>query len=317
MAYAHGFLTSLLALIGFANPEGATYQGYGEGEYVLVAPQLPGTVDNIHVVRGQTVHKGEALFEQEHVSEHAAVHQAKAEADRDEAMLADLLKAKRQPELDQLLASREEASAALQIAEITYARDQKQIAARAISQATLDADKASLNQARAKLAEADAALATGKLSTGRDDAIRAAQSTVAASQAALAAAQWKLDQKSIMAPTDALVFDTLYRSGEYVNAGQAVVSLLPAANIRVRFFVSGTALPEISAGMKVSIHETGSDEAIAAHVTYISPSAEYSPPELYNRDNRDKLLYMIEATPEDNPERIHPGQPVDVTVGKP
>ena len=181
----------------------------------------------------------------------------------------------------------------------------------------MDADKATLDQARAKLAEADAALATGKLSTGRDDTIHAAQATLTASRASLAAAQWKLDQKIVAAPVDALVFDTLYRAGEYVNAGQPVTSLLSAANIRVRFFVPGTDLPHIAAGDKVIVHETGSSDSIPAHVTYISPNVEYSPPVLYNRDNREKLVYMIEATPDATPERVPPGQPGDVVVGKP
>ncbi len=312
----HTALAGLLALMGIGSPDAVTYQGYGEGEYVLVAPQLSGTVDTLEVKRGQTVHKGDALFTLEHGAEQAAVDQAKAQLAHDEETMIDLLKAKRQPELDQLIASRDEANANLNIAEITFARDQKQIATHAVSQATLDADQAARDQARAKLAEAEAALATGKLSTGRDDAILAAQATVGASRAALAAAEWRLNQKSLTSPTDAFVFDTLFRVGEYANAGQAVVSLLPASNIRVRFFVPGTDLPKLAAGAPVTINETGSMTPIPAHITYIAPQAEYSPPELYNRDNREKLLYMLEATPDAMPERVHPGQPVDVVMPK-
>jgi HlyD family secretion protein len=312
----HTLLAGFLAFFGFNNPDGQVFQGYGEGEYILVAPQIGGTIETLAVVRGQTLHKGDPLYTLEHGFEQATVNQAKAEAERDEATLIDLVKAKRQPELDQLVASREQAMAALQIADITNSRDQKQFTSRAISQATLDADKATLDQAHAKLAEAEAALATGRLSTGRDDAIHAAQATVAASDAVLAAAQWKLDQKTLATPTDAFVFDTLYRAGEYVNAGQAVVSLLPASNIRARFFVPAPALPSIVRGTAVKIQETGDKTPIDAHITYISPQAEYSPPELYNQDNRSKLLYMIEATPDAEPERIHPGQPIDVVVPK-
>jgi HlyD family secretion protein len=46
----------------------------------------------------------------------------------------------------------------------------------------------------------------------------------------------------------------------------------------------------------------------------MSPKAEYSPPQLYNRENRERLLFMIEAVPDAAPESLHPGQPVDVTV---
>jgi HlyD family secretion protein len=304
---------SLLAALGLGHADTTIYQGYGEGDYVLVAPQIAGTVETLDVARGDHVHKGDPLFTLEHESEQAALNQAQAEVYHAYATLADLMKAKRQPELDTLVAQREEASAALQIAQINYERDLKQIKAQAISQATLDADKATLEQATAKLAETDADLATGKLSTGRDDAIHAAQADIVADEAAQAGAQWRLDQKKVAAPSDAFVFDTLYRSGEFVNAGQPVVSLLPAANIRVRFFVPSTQLATIPAGTKVTV-DNGSDEPIPAHVTYVSPQAEYSPPELYNRDNREKLLFMLEATPDATPEHVHPGQPVDVVV---
>lgn len=309
----HAFFLSLLALIGFAHPNVAVYQGYGEGDYVLVAPQIAGTVETLDVARGQTVHKGDPLFTLEHVSEEAALNQAKAQTYHAYATLADQMKAKRQPELDTLVAQRDEANAALQIAQINYTRDQRQIKVQAVSQAMLDADKATLDQATAHLAETEADLTTGKLSIGRDDALHAAQADILADEAAQAGAQWRLDQKKLVAPSDAFVFDTLERPGEFINAGQPVVSLLPAANIRARFFVPSTQLATVPAGTKVIIDD-GTGAPIPAHVTYVSPQAEYSPPELYNRDNRDKLLFMLEATPDATPERVHPGQPVDVRV---
>jgi HlyD family secretion protein len=310
--HLRALLLGFLAMFGGASAP--SYQGYGEGDYVLVAPQIGGAIETLDVARGQKVHKGDALFELEHASEQAAVDQAEAEVAHAEAALADLLKAKRQPELDALLAARDEAAAALRIADITYARDLKQIKIQAISQATLDADHAAEDQADAKLAEANATLETGKLSTGRDDAIRVAQADIASARAALAQAQWKLDQKKLTAPADAFVFDTIYRAGEYVKEGQPVVSLLPPANIRVRFFVPETALPSLSLRQEVSVKAGGQGDPVAAHITYIAPQAEYSPPELYNRDNREKLLFMLEATPDANPERIHPGEPVDVVI---
>src|SRR5882672_11722894 len=125
--HIHAFFVSMLAFIGLAQATSATYQGYGEGEYVLVAPQIAGTIETLDVSRGQTVHKGELLFTLEHASEQAAVDQAKAQANHADATLADLLKAKRQPELDQLVAARDEANAASQVADINYQRDTKQI----------------------------------------------------------------------------------------------------------------------------------------------------------------------------------------------
>jgi len=306
---------AILVFFGLAQPDTMTYQGYGEGEYVLVAPQIAGTLETLDTERGQTVYKGDLLFTLEHADETAALEQAKAEADHAQSTLADLLKGKRPTEIDTLAAQRDQAGAALKLAAITYARDQQQFRVNAVSQATLDADKATLDQAKGHLAETEADVATGELSTGRTDAIRAAEADIAADTAAVASAQWRLDQKTLTAPSDAFVFDTLYRPGEFIAAGQPVVSLLPAPNIRARFFVPEPQLASVPAGTEVKIHCDGCAELILAHVTYVSPQAEYSPPELYNQDNRARLLYLLEATPDEKPELLHPGQPVDVMVG--
>lgn len=310
LEHLRNLVFGVLASLGVIAPP--SYQGYGEGDYVLVSPQIGGTIETLSVMRGQSVHKGDPLFVLEHVSEQAAVDQAKAQVEHDLAVLSDLLKAKRQPEINALLAARDEAQAALRIADINYQRDIRQIKIQAISQATLDADHAVFDQATAKLAEANASLETAQLSTGRDDAILAAEADVASAKAALAQAKWRLDQKKIVAPADAYVYDTLYRAGEYINAGQPVISLLPPANIRVRFFVPDTVLPAMMLGKHVTVSITGDANPLSAHISYISPQAEYSPPELYNRDNRSKLLFMLEATPDESPERLHVGQPVDV-----
>ena len=112
------------------------------------------------------------------------------------------------------------------------------------------------------------------------------------------------------------MFDTLYQQGEFVPAGQPVISLLPPANIRAVFSCREPELAFVAARHTVSITFNGAPHPVAAHVTYVAPQAEYSPPELYNRDNRERLLFMIEATPDETPELIHPGQPLDVRVEK-
>ncbi len=64
--------------------------------------------------------------------------------------------------------------------------------------------------------------------------------------------------------------------------------------------------------MHVSV--TGLPAPLDARISYLSPQPEYTPPILYNRDNRSKLVFMVEAVFEGNVARdLHPGQPADVT----
>ena len=57
----------------------------------------------------------------------------------------------------------------------------------------------------------------------------------------------------------------------------------------------------------------GGQHAYSATVNYISTQAEFTPPVIYNRENRAKLVFMIEAkfSPADAAD-LRPGQPVDV-----
>ncbi len=304
-------LFSFLAFLGLGGAQPPTAQGYVEAEYVLVAPQIPGRLETLNVSRGQPVQKDMPLFALECQAETLAVLRAEAETTQKAAQLDDLLKGKRQPELDALIALRSQAASAFDLARINFERDDKLLKTKAVSQAELDARRATLDQARAKLEEAEAALAMGQQSLGRDDAILAAQAALDAAKASRAEAQWRLDQKSVGAPEEAFVFDTLFRPGEYVAAGQPIVSLLPPENIKIRFFVAEPQLAGLRFQQRVEIRLSGG-ESLGAKISYFSPKAEYTPPQLFNRDNREKLLYMVEAVPEKDATRLHPGQPVDV-----
>ncbi len=195
-------------------------------------------------------------------------------------------------------------------------------------------EAAALDVAEKNLAQAKASLVLSEAEFARREKLRADQGVVSAEeldqaraqrdadaalvesqQAALDKAKWSFDQKQQFAPTNAFVQDTLYRQGEYVAAGNPVVVLLPPANLRVRFFAPETALAKIKTGETVSVTFDGAQHPFSATVNYISTQAEFTPPVLYNRENRAKLVFMIEAqfSPEDAA-NLRPGQPVDVEL---
>mgnify|MGYP007028612810 CR=1 FL=1 len=55
-----------------------------------------------------------------------------------------------------------------------------------------------------------------------------------------------------------------------------------------------------------------------ARISYLSPKPEYTPPVLYNRENRAKLVFLVEAVFTDSAAArdLHPGQPADVALAK-
>ena len=69
-------------------------------------------------------------------------------------------------------------------------------------------------------------------------------------------------QKQVASPRNGLVFDTLYRQGEWVAAGNPIVQLLPPEDVEVRFFV-----PEpVIGGLKVEYVRDAYSTSLAAEV---------------------------------------------------
>jgi HlyD family secretion protein len=124
---------------------------------------------------------------------------------------------------------------------------------------------------------------------------------------------WSFDQKKQAAPQSGLVYDTLFRQGEWVAAGKPVVVLLPPQNIKVRVFVPETRVGAIHYGETAQVQVDGVKEPFVGKVSYISPKAEYTPPVIYSRETRAKLVFMVELIFDVQAAAdLHPGQPVDV-----
>jgi HlyD family secretion protein len=309
-----GFSLAAFFIAGCSPKASNVFQGYIEGEYVYVASPLGGALTNLAVARGDGVQAGQLLFELERGSEAASVQQAEKNLAQAQSQLDDLNKGKRPTEIASLAAQLERARASLKLSAADLVRREQLGGADVVSKEELDQARAQRDADQAQVDQLTADLETARLG-GREDAVRAAGAAVESQKAALDKARWAFDQKQQFAPTNALVQDTLYRVGEWVAAGNPVVELLPPANIKVRFFVPQAVLPRIKPGQTVSVTFDGSPRAYSATVNYISTQAEFTPPVIYSRENRSKLVFMIEAkfSPADAA-NLRPGQPVDVEL---
>src|SRR5262249_30928140 len=142
-----------------------------------------------------------------------------------------------------------------------------------------------------RVAQLEADLATARLGA-RDDQIAAAEADVRAREAALAAAEWNLSQKKQTAPQAGEVFDTLYYQGEWVAAGRPVVALLPPGNIKVRAFVPEPQIAAVRVGQTARVFADGVAEPFVGKVSFISPREEFTPPVIYSRESREKLVFV-------------------------
>ena len=293
------------------------YQGYLEGEYIYVAAPLAGRLETLAVAKGTRVEAGALLFALERSAELATQRQVADQLRVAQSRLEDLRKGSRPSELAALESRLAQAHATAELAKLDVDRQVGLFESRVISESDFDRARLTHERSKAAVSELTAQLATAQLG-GRADAIAAAEAEVAAAAAAKERADWSVDQKSQTAPRAALVYDTLYRPGEFVALGLPVVYLLPPENLKVRFFVPEAEFAALKIGALVQVNITGMTKPLTATTNYLSPQPEYTPPVLYNRENRSKLVFMVEAVFADPSlaRDLHPGQPADVTPAK-
>ncbi|WP_027183518.1 HlyD family secretion protein [Desulfovibrio inopinatus] len=303
---------AVVLITGCSPTESDALPGYIEGEFVRVASKLSGQLNVLSVTKGARIDSGVPLFTLEREFERQAVNQAKASVQEAVHTLHDMEKGSRPEELDQIRAEIKEIEARLKLLKLEYSRRTRLYRDKSIAQETLDITTSEYQQTQANLQRLRATLDTAKLAS-RIDRIKAAQSDVDVKKAALAQAQWNFDEKHQAAPQAGLVFDTLYREGEWVGAGQPVISLLPPENVKARFFIPENQVATLESGQTVFVHCDGCGEEYKGTISYISAEAEYSPPVIFSQVFRTKLVFMVEAVfPPEVAAKLHPGQPIDV-----
>jgi HlyD family secretion protein len=216
--------------------------------------------------------------------------------------------------MEALQAQLEQARAAADLSAKELARQEQLAESGATSKDDVDRARSNNEQNVQRVAQLGADIKTARLGQ-RTDQIVAAEAEVHARESALARAEWELTQKQQSAPKAGLISDTLYREGEWVAAGRPVVVLLPPQNIKVRAFVPEKEIGPLQVGQSVKVFVDGFNDPIGGRVSFISPQSEFTPPVIYSRETRSKLVFMIEIVfDRELAAKLHPGQPVDVQL---
>jgi HlyD family secretion protein len=315
-----GFLAPAYALAGLLasgceGRDSGRIQGYVDAELLYIASPLGGALVSLEVRRGGSVVAGDPLFALDPNPEQANRDAAARRLAHAQAELEDARKGARPTEIAAIEAKLAQARAALAFSESESRRVESALRGNAVAEQDAERARSARDVDAQRVAELEAELATAGLGA-RADLVAAAEAAVEERRAALAKADWDLAQKRRMAPEAAFVFDTLYREGEWVAAGKPVVVLLAPRLVKVRAFVPEERLAAVRFGMDARVLVDGVERPVLGKVTYVSPKAEYTPPVIFSRESRTKLVFMIEIGFE--PERaaeLHPGQPVDVELG--
>jgi HlyD family secretion protein len=304
-----------LALSTCSTNEQASFPGYMEADLVLVGSEQGGRIDALSVKEGDAVRPGDAVFTLESSEQEAAVAAAKSRLAEAEARLADLkAEVQRPSEIEVLEAALSRAKAQLQQAKTNLERIRALFDKGWVSAAQLDQAIAQHDSDGAAVREAERRIEAAKL-PGRSDQVTAASANVEAARHALEEAQKNRAKRKVASPAGGTVEEVYFRPGEVVNAGQAVIALLPPQNLKVRFFVAEPVRAQLQVNQSVTVTCDGCPPDLSAKIKFIAREAEFTPPVIFSREQRQKLVFLVEAYPDEKAARLTAGQPVTVTLG--
>ncbi|MEO5758978.1 MAG: HlyD family efflux transporter periplasmic adaptor subunit [Mesorhizobium sp.] len=287
--------------------------GYVEGDYVLLAPIEVAQVETVTVKRGDRVVPGTTVVTLESADAKIAVAQAQASLAQAQAQLADLQIGRRPEEIAVLKAEVDMASAQAADARRKYDRAADLLRRGAGTQADFDTASATLETANAQVGQAKANLAVGGL-PARPETIKAADNQVKQAQATLEQAQWRLSKRVLAAPSPGRVNDVIRNPGDTAGPTAPVISILPDGAVKLSVYIPESAFSSVKVGTLLGVHCDGCGPNVKARVSYVSPDPEFTPPVIYSLENRQKLVYLVEARPEGNAGPLQPGQIVDVDL---
>ncbi len=270
------FIGLTFLLLTACGKENKAFSGYIDVDLIYLSADFGGRLTDLAIVRGQRVKTDQFLFRLEQTSELYNVQISKLNK-------------------KDLLAQRQQILTQLQYNDINYRRIVDMRKQNAASQNDLDAAQRDLNISKEQLTDIDAKIKSNQIDT--------------------ADKKWQVTRKENFATDNGIIFDTYHTKGEFVQAAAPVLSLITKNNIKAVFFVPEEELENIRLNQRIKIKTDHNADFASGQIFYISNIAEYTPPIIYSREERQRLVFRVEAKI-DAPdlEKIHLGQPVTLEL---
>ena len=272
----HLVILLTIILLCSCGREQHSYNGYIDADLVYLSSNFPGLLEHLNVTRGQSVEKSQLLFQLEQASENFGVEKSEFAQ-------------------NSLLAQRKEILDKMHYNLINYHRTVNMRKQDVASQNDLDIAQQNLDVLKNQLLDIDFQLKSSRVDT--------------------AYKQWQVLRKESIAPDAGIIFDTYYTKGEYVLGVQPILSLVTKKHIKIVFFVPEKDLSKVMLQEKVTVSFDGNVKPLTGIIRYISNIAQYTPPNIYSREDRSDLVFRAEASIE-NPDlrKTHLGQPVSLEL---
>jgi len=166
---------------------------------------------------------------------------------------------------------------------------------------------------RARLAEAEATLAVLEAGSRVED-VAQAEATVLSARAAVAAIERQIAELTVTAPIDGVVEAVELRPGDLIAPNAPVIALTDPSELWVRAYLPENRL-NVKLDDQVSVRvDSFPGRRFAAHISFISRDAEFTPSNAQTPEERSKQVFRIKVTLDEGLDVLRAGMSADVFV---
>ncbi len=125
----------------------------------------------------------------------------------------------------------------------------------------------------------------------------------------------RIGKSSVVNPRTGSVLAVYAREGEVVQPGQPLYKIADLDTLDLRAYITGDQLASVRLGARATVHVNRGDGNLASipgTVTWISPTAEFTPTPVQTRDERADLVYAVKIRVANPDGALKIGMPADV-----
>jgi HlyD family secretion protein len=313
LAAISAFITYTFIII--LKKEPTILQGEVEAKQVKIASKIPGRIQEIAVVKGQKVKKGDFIFSIDSPEIDAKLAEANAARSAASAQNRKAINGAQEEDITAAYSTYVKAEAAALFGEKTFARIENLYKEGVIPEQQRDEAETKMKAARETANAAKAVWQKAEKGARQEDK-DAANALVQRADAAIQEVQAYLDETTINAISDGEVSGINIEQGELVPTGFPVVTLLDTEDIWVTLYVREDLLSHFKMGDTFFAAIPGlENRQFNFKVNYISPTGDFARWNATKTSGEfDLKSFEIEARPLEKIEGLRPGMTAVITL---
>jgi HlyD family secretion protein len=277
----------------------ASGNGRLEAVEIDIGAKTAGRLRDILVREGDFVTAGQVLAQMDITQLVAKKREAGAQLRRAEIAIytARSVVTQREAERRTAQAVIEQREAEFGKAEQKLARSEQLIKTNAVSQQTVDDDRAAERGAKAALSASQASLAASEAAIGAAQAqVVDAEASVEAAKATIESLEADIADGTLTAPRDGRIQYRVAQPGEVLASGGRVVNMVDVSDVYMTFFLPTQQAGRVALGADVRlVMDAAPNAVIPANVSFVADVAQFTPKTVETEEERLKLMFRVRA----------------------